>query len=302
MREALGPWPSSAIPPAGRRCASSAQCRDSAPTSTTGPTRRKARLEREAVSFDKGCYLGQEVVCMLELRGHVKRKLVPVVVEAGQPPAIGAAVTDEQGRRLARSPARGVSHARQAGRARHGQARVLPGRQPRARRWEARRSGRPAGLRVRPSSCSAGSRRSSFQGCWSLRPGVWSSSATTIRSSRARRRRRPRPTRRTATRPHASRTCSSACPRPKRGRRIATGRSAISRPVCTTCRRSSTRRRPSTGNSAPRSSAWARTPTSSSPSAEPCPGLSTTRESVSRSCDAPRPRPRRAWRSSGTSG
>ncbi|HLK38486.1 MAG TPA: glycine cleavage T C-terminal barrel domain-containing protein [Polyangiaceae bacterium] len=58
---------------------------------------QEASLEKSAVSFDKGCYLGQEVVCMLELRGHVKRKLVPVVIDAGVPPAAGEAVTDEQG-------------------------------------------------------------------------------------------------------------------------------------------------------------------------------------------------------------
>ncbi len=58
---------------------------------------QEAQLEKRAVSFDKGCYLGQEVVCMLEMRGHVKRKLVPVVVEAGEPPARGAAVTDDAG-------------------------------------------------------------------------------------------------------------------------------------------------------------------------------------------------------------
>jgi folate-binding protein YgfZ len=43
---------------------------------TTYP--QEASLEKRAVSFQKGCYLGQEVVCMLELRGHVKRKLVSV--------------------------------------------------------------------------------------------------------------------------------------------------------------------------------------------------------------------------------
>jgi folate-binding protein YgfZ len=61
---------------------------------------QEAALERSAVSFDKGCYLGQEVVCMLEMRGHVKRKLAPLVVEAGgdpRPPAPGAVVTDEAG-------------------------------------------------------------------------------------------------------------------------------------------------------------------------------------------------------------
>jgi len=58
---------------------------------------QEAQLEKVAVSFDKGCYLGQEVVCMLEMRGHVKRKLVPVVLDDGAPPPRGAPVTDEAG-------------------------------------------------------------------------------------------------------------------------------------------------------------------------------------------------------------
>jgi folate-binding protein YgfZ len=62
---------------------------------TTYP--QEAQLEKHAISFDKGCYLGQEVVCMLEMRGHVKRKLAAVVLDAGEPPARGAAVTDEGG-------------------------------------------------------------------------------------------------------------------------------------------------------------------------------------------------------------
>jgi hypothetical protein len=57
---------------------------------------QEASLEKRAVSFDKGCYLGQEVVCMLELRGHVKRKLVPFVMDDGTAEA-GATVTDEAG-------------------------------------------------------------------------------------------------------------------------------------------------------------------------------------------------------------
>jgi folate-binding protein YgfZ len=62
---------------------------------TTYP--QEASLEKSAVSFDKGCYLGQEVVCMLELRGHVKRRLVPLVLDAGQPPSRGTVVTDAAG-------------------------------------------------------------------------------------------------------------------------------------------------------------------------------------------------------------
>jgi folate-binding protein YgfZ len=62
---------------------------------TTYP--QEAGLERAAVSFDKGCYLGQEVVCMLELRGHVKRKLAAVVLDSSRPPSRAAEVKDEAG-------------------------------------------------------------------------------------------------------------------------------------------------------------------------------------------------------------
>jgi tRNA-modifying protein YgfZ len=58
---------------------------------------QEASLEKVAVSFDKGCYLGQEVVCMLQMRGHVKRRLVPMVIDGDTPPDRGAPVTDEGG-------------------------------------------------------------------------------------------------------------------------------------------------------------------------------------------------------------
>jgi len=58
---------------------------------------QEAALEKRAVSFDKGCYLGQEVVCMLELRGHVKRKLVSFVTESSDAIQAGTPVTDEDG-------------------------------------------------------------------------------------------------------------------------------------------------------------------------------------------------------------
>lgn len=41
----------------------------------------EAAIERLAVSFTKGCYLGQEVVCMQDLRGKIKRRLVALRVE-----------------------------------------------------------------------------------------------------------------------------------------------------------------------------------------------------------------------------
>ncbi len=62
---------------------------------TTYP--QEASLEKRAVSFDKGCYLGQEVVCMLELRGHVKRKLARVSIDGTSPPTAGSPITDDAG-------------------------------------------------------------------------------------------------------------------------------------------------------------------------------------------------------------
>lgn len=47
----------------------------------------EASLDGVAVSFNKGCYLGQEVVCMVELRGQVKRKLVRLALPALVAPA-----------------------------------------------------------------------------------------------------------------------------------------------------------------------------------------------------------------------
>lgn len=42
---------------------------------------QEAGLKQRAVSFSKGCYLGQEVVCTLESRGRLTRKLVAFRVE-----------------------------------------------------------------------------------------------------------------------------------------------------------------------------------------------------------------------------
>jgi folate-binding protein YgfZ len=44
---------------------------------------QEAGLEKGAVSFQKGCYLGQEVVCMLESRGQISRRLVRLTGPAG---------------------------------------------------------------------------------------------------------------------------------------------------------------------------------------------------------------------------
>jgi len=58
---------------------------------------QEAALEKLAVSFSKGCYLGQEVVYMLENRGHVKRKLVPLDLDGDTAPTVGTAVTTAAG-------------------------------------------------------------------------------------------------------------------------------------------------------------------------------------------------------------
>lgn len=71
-------------------------------------------LEKTAVSFSKGCYLGQEVVCMLELRGHVNRRLVLLGVAGAALPERGAAVVATDGSAVGEvtgavlSPTRGV--------------------------------------------------------------------------------------------------------------------------------------------------------------------------------------------------
>jgi folate-binding protein YgfZ len=59
---------------------------------------QEASLEKIAVSFNKGCYLGQEVVCRLEMRGHVIKKIVPVRLDPGETPAPGAEVRSAEGK------------------------------------------------------------------------------------------------------------------------------------------------------------------------------------------------------------
>jgi folate-binding protein YgfZ len=46
----------------------------------------------DAISFRKGCYLGQEVMERVTARGHVNRRLVGLTVDAASPPAAGTAL------------------------------------------------------------------------------------------------------------------------------------------------------------------------------------------------------------------
>jgi hypothetical protein len=55
----------------------------------------EASLEKRAVSFDKGCYLGQEVVCMQDMRGKVKRRIATLLLDTDVPPAVGTPVHAE---------------------------------------------------------------------------------------------------------------------------------------------------------------------------------------------------------------
>lgn len=54
----------------------------------------EAGIESRAISFSKGCYVGQEVVIRVLHRGHgrVARKLVGLLIDGQQPPARGAVI------------------------------------------------------------------------------------------------------------------------------------------------------------------------------------------------------------------
>jgi folate-binding protein YgfZ len=57
---------------------------------------QEADITERAVSFNKGCYCGQEVVCRLQMRGHVRRQLVSLVMD-GEPLAAGTALDGDAG-------------------------------------------------------------------------------------------------------------------------------------------------------------------------------------------------------------
>jgi len=53
---------------------------------------QEAFLEQDAVSFTKGCFLGQELVARIDSRGHVNRHLRRLQVESASAPPRGATV------------------------------------------------------------------------------------------------------------------------------------------------------------------------------------------------------------------
>jgi len=58
---------------------------------------QEASLETVAVSFSKGCYLGQETVFMLEKRGHARKKLVRLAVDGDAALSAGAEIALSDG-------------------------------------------------------------------------------------------------------------------------------------------------------------------------------------------------------------
>lgn len=54
-------------------------------------------LGQGPVDWDKGCYLGQEVVCMQDMRGKVRRSLFPLRIDGGELPSAEAEVQDAAG-------------------------------------------------------------------------------------------------------------------------------------------------------------------------------------------------------------
>lgn len=53
---------------------------------------QEAELEDAAVSFTKGCFVGQELVCRIDSRGHVNRFLRRLVLDGREEPARGAVI------------------------------------------------------------------------------------------------------------------------------------------------------------------------------------------------------------------
>jgi aminomethyltransferase len=70
-----------------------------------------------ALHFNKGCYLGQEIVERVRSRGHVNRRLVALRIGAASPPAPGAKVEAGEGREAGQVTSAAFSPAEQCVRA-----------------------------------------------------------------------------------------------------------------------------------------------------------------------------------------
>jgi tRNA-modifying protein YgfZ len=57
---------------------------------------QEVNRDARAISFVKGCYLGQETVARLDALGHVNKILVGVITESDRVPSVGAVIRAEQ--------------------------------------------------------------------------------------------------------------------------------------------------------------------------------------------------------------
>jgi len=55
----------------------------------------EAGLEKSAISFNKGCYIGQESVARITYRGHVNRKLVGLSLSGNRPASNGDKISKD---------------------------------------------------------------------------------------------------------------------------------------------------------------------------------------------------------------
>ena len=56
----------------------------------------------DAVSFTKGCYIGQEIIARIKYRGHVAKKLSGLLFEQDKPIEVGAAIKSAEGKDIGR--------------------------------------------------------------------------------------------------------------------------------------------------------------------------------------------------------
>jgi folate-binding protein YgfZ len=56
----------------------------------------------DAVSFTKGCYIGQEIIARIKYRGHVAKKLSGLVFEQDEPIEVGATIKSAEGKDIGR--------------------------------------------------------------------------------------------------------------------------------------------------------------------------------------------------------
>jgi folate-binding protein YgfZ len=95
---------------------------------------QEAGLGALAVSFNKGCYLGQEVVCTLESRGRLSRRLVQLELGPEAQAGAGAELQDDAGHAVGAltSTARDPEHARTLALGYAKRAQAVAGRELRA--------------------------------------------------------------------------------------------------------------------------------------------------------------------------